>query len=268
MSDDMQPLPEYEKPPVIEVVCGVQFDHLRGFSSVHFGEFWRRVKKDYPRTEDKPPLGEAFDDRPVPESKVEMVEFPIPRVFYIDSSGNYLLQVQPSRFLANWRKEKEQDQYPRFNEAQRRFLEGWNIFVGFLKDVDVGTPSVNQYELTYINHILEEEKSYPLGIQHYLPVFSWTSAQSIKFLPPPRSVGLRFKFRLPDSKGTLNVTVDHGQRLVDRKGILVVDLTARGPARKDWSDMDEWFSVAHEWIVRGFTDLTSQVAHREWRRRR
>lgn len=58
VSSGGQDLPEFKSPPVIEVVCGVQFEPLPGFLSVHFGEFWARIRDRYPRTEDRPPLGE------------------------------------------------------------------------------------------------------------------------------------------------------------------------------------------------------------------
>jgi uncharacterized protein (TIGR04255 family) len=263
-------LPHYKKPPVIEVVCGVQFDELKSFSSVHFGLFGQRIQKDYPKTEERPPLAQVFEGGPSPDMRGEIFLDlpPLRRVFYIDQTDNFLLQVQPSRFLVNWRKQRESDEYPRFAVAHDRFLSGWNTFLAFLKDLTLGIPQANQYELTYINHIFEGEEAFPIGIQHYLPLFSWKSGQSIKFLPTPRSVNFLSQFTLPDSKGTLHVTVTHGRRAPGGKGVLVLDLTARGPARKDWSDMEDWFSMAHEWIVRGFTDLTSPVAHQAWERQK
>lgn len=263
-------LPEYKSPPLIEVVCGVQFEPLTAFSTVHFGEFWQRIKQDYPRTEDREPLPEMFEGRsglePAEPAAYQMP--PLRRMFYIEASDVFLLQVQPSRFLANWRKEKETDRYPRFSTAYDRFVKGWKLFLAFLKDTGLGLPQTNQYELTYINHVVEGGTLFPAGIQDYMPLFSWGSAQSGEFFPPPRAANFRFQFPLPNAKGTLHVTVNHGQRKSDRKGVLVIDLTARGQARKDWSDMDDWFSIAHEWIVRGFTDLTSTAAHRLWGRER
>lgn len=193
---------------------------------------------------------------------------PLRRIFYIDATGNFLLQLQPSRFLANWRKQRESDEYPRFSVAHQRFLGSWETFIGFLKETGLSTPQVNQYELTYINHIIEGHDAFPIGIEQFLPMFSWKSARSTRFLPDPRSVNFISQFPMPDSKGILHVTVKHGRRVSDRKGLLVLDLTARGPGRKDWSDMGEWFSTAHEWIVRGFTDLTSPAAHKTWERQR
>lgn len=264
-------LPEYERPPLIEVVCGLQFEPVDAFSSVHFGEFWQRVKSEYPKTEDRPPLAEELPGGEGGEPGTEVISVeapPLRRVFYVDSTGNFLLQVQPSRFLSNWRKERDTDEYPRFNVAHERFLRGWGIFVDFLRDVGLGMPRANQYELTYINHIPEAEEPYPAGIEQHLPLFSWKAGRSVKFLPAPRSVALRLQFPLPNSKGTIRVKIDHGRRRLDQKPILVIDLTAKGPAQKDWSDMQEWFSVAHEGIVRGFTDLTSPGAHRAWGRKK
>lgn len=264
-------LPEYKAPPLIEVVCGVQFEPLTAFSAIHFGEFWQRIKQDYPRTEDREPLPEVFEGRSGPELVGEVAAYQMPplrRMFYIEASDVFLLQVQPSRFLANWRKQKEADRYPRFSAAYERFVKGWNLFLSFLKETGLGLPQTNQYELTYINHVLEGGTPFPVGIQDSLPLFSWSTAQSIKFLPTPQAANFRFHFPLPNAKGSLHVTVNHGQRKPDGKGVLVIDLTARGPARKDWSDMNGWFSVAHEWIVRGFTDLTSSTAHKLWGRQR
>jgi len=43
MSND-KPMPSYENPPVIEVVCGVQFKPIKNFLSVHFGAYWETIK--------------------------------------------------------------------------------------------------------------------------------------------------------------------------------------------------------------------------------
>jgi hypothetical protein len=77
---------------------------------------------------------------------------------------------------------------------------------------------------------------------------------------------LKVQFALPDDKGSLHVTVNHGERRRDKERVLLLDLTARGPGLKDWSDMNVWFQTAHEWIVRGFTDLTAGIAHDRWGR--
>ena len=109
---------------------------------------------------------------------------------------------------------------------------------------------------------------FPEGIQEHLGFFSWKNARTLKFLPAPRSTNFRFQYPLPNGKGTLHVTVTHGKRVSDQKGVMVLDLTARGPASSEGSDMQQWFDLAHEWIVKGFTDLTTVEAHARWKRER
>jgi uncharacterized protein (TIGR04255 family) len=48
--------PDYVKPPVNEVVCGITFEKLGGFKAPHFGTFWQRLRDDYPTCQSAPPL--------------------------------------------------------------------------------------------------------------------------------------------------------------------------------------------------------------------
>lgn len=262
-------LPYYQSPPVAEVICGIQFDPLPGFRSSHFGLFLQAVKDEYPSTEDRPPIGDFTEIQEGTTAKGEIAVLDMPplrRVFYLDLSGNFLLQLQPSRFLANWRRQTDNDEYPRYSATFGRFIEGWAKFRRFADESGLEPLNANQYELTYINHIEEEEVAFPSGLEHFLPFFAWSAAHSEPFLPDPSSAAIHLAFGLPDGKGRLHLTIGHGIRPRDKKKIVVADFTARGPAKSDWSDMESWFSLAHEWIVRGFTDLTSTEAHKNWRR--
>ncbi|MBI3855403.1 MAG: TIGR04255 family protein [Planctomycetes bacterium] len=233
-------------------------------SRLHYGEFRELVKGEYPNTEDRMPIADLFENRKVPTIPETLEVPPLRRVFYIDASGNFLLQLQPSRFLANWRRMRAEDEYPRFGAAYKRFLTGWDLFLRFARDRGLGTPMANQYELTYINHIVAMEAGFPAGIESFMPLFSWSAARSLRFLPPPLGLAMRLRFPLPENSGVLHLKVDHGRRQHDDKEILVLEFTARGPAAPDWSDMKRWFGIAHEQIVNGFTDLTSPAAHRQW----
>lgn len=260
-------LPSYSTPPVIEVVCGVQFEPLTKFTSVHYGEFRELIRHEYPGTEDQTPVAELFENRPAAAGGTETLPMPpLRRVFYIDNSGNFLLQLQPSRFLANWRRMRDEDQYPRFDATFTRFLEGWDVFLRFARDSGLGMPTANQYELTYINHIVAREEGFPAEIEGVMPMFSWSRGRSLEFLPTPASVSMRVRFALPEEKGAVHLKVDHGRRKRDQQETLVLDFTARGPAAPNWSDLRPWFTMAHQHIVNGFTDLTSPTAHEHWGR--
>ena len=269
MSQSSKPMPDFKAPPVIEVVLGVQFDPLPNFLTAHYGLFWSLVKQEYPSLQDRAPLGEVFEGaRGVePKAEIELLDMPpLRRVFLIHTDKNYLMQLQPTRFHHNWRKLKEEDAYPRFGSAKQRFLEYWETFRRFVADNSLGDIRANQYEATYVNHIFEADGAFPVAIEDYSPAFSWKSAHSTGFLPEPGSLNMNLCFPMPQERGALHVTYKHGKRVSDKKDVLILDLTARGAAKPDGSDMEDWFELAHEWIVRGFTDLTSVLAHKRWGR--
>jgi len=256
-------LPKYKNPPVIEVVIGVTFAPLEKLSSVHYGSFWESIKDEYPDSEDNPPL---IDETAMAQIVQVLPAPPLRRVFLIHTDGTYLMQLQPDRFIHNWRKKKDSDQYPNFEAAKDKFDRGWNLFCGFLNSRELGAPLLKRYEVTYINHIVGKSGSFPVEAEHYLPVFCWQDARLEKFLPDPQVLGLDLRFAMPLDKGTLRVSVKHGKRKTDDADVVVMELTAQGVAKQDGSDMESWLELAHEWIVRGFTDLTSKWAHEGWGR--
>ena len=124
---------------------------------------------------------------------------------------------------------------------------------------------MNQYELTYVNHIPVGDGWETLAdIGSVFRDLTW--AESHDFLPAPEGLQWQSQFRMPNTSGRLHVKINKGVRRTDSKSLLLCELTARGiDAEKS---MSEWFELGREWIVRGFTDLTTDFAHRElWRRR-
>jgi uncharacterized protein (TIGR04255 family) len=159
---------------------------------------------------------------------------------------------------------RPEDRYPRFGATYRRFIDGWDVFLRFARDHDLGMLKANQYELTYINHVAASGEGFPTELEHILPLFSWSPARSLGYLPTPAAVGMRLRFPLPEKSGSLHLKVDHGRRKQDDQEILLLEFTARGAAAPDCSDLARWFAVAHAHIVNGFTDLTSSAAHERW----
>src|ERR1035437_728983 len=104
--------PHYRRPPVIEVVCGVQFSGAEGWGTPHFGRFWQHIENEYSQFEDQPPLPplrlEAASLEPL---LMTLTLPPLRRVFYIQPPGNFLIQLQQNRLLHNWRKTDEKDEY-------------------------------------------------------------------------------------------------------------------------------------------------------------
>ena len=206
-------------------------------------------------------MGKLPERRPPKPAEGALV--PLRRVWLVDPTGRYLIQLDPPRFLHNWRKREDRDPYPRFETAYSRFTESLKLYQAFAEESSLGDLNPNLYELSYINHIFEEEDVFPEQVGRFLNFYGWQPSSA--FQGHPEALNIRLALPLPNKAGRLTVSVQHGTRETDGKSVLVLDLTARGATKMT---MDEWFSIAHETIVRGFAEVTTDEAQRLWRRKR
>jgi len=271
MQKPISPLANYGNPPVVEVVFGIQFNELSELTAPLRGILWEKIGRGkYPKYEERPPLArvvERFDGPPFKQREPELeaiAGLPSPRSFFINSTGNHLIQVQQDRFLQNWRKQKPENQYPRYVELFPEFTNAWNCFAEFVTDEKVGNLEPNQYELTYLNHIPREAGWKNLtDIEKVFPDFICRANDP--FLPEPENIGWRRVYRLPNEKGRLHVTLNQAFSTETNDLVLVLNITARG---FDKNGMNSWFDMAHEWIVRSFDDLTSEeMQNTIWKKR-
>jgi uncharacterized protein (TIGR04255 family) len=268
VNSNSQALPEYENPPVDEVVCGVLFEPLKTLLLPHFGLLWeKKFRQEYPRCEEKPPLipiVEGFGD--ILAQQTEVAELPLPRVWFMHDDGR-IIQVQRDRFLHNWRKLQPTDEYPRYRKVFQIFQNHFASFQDFLKDIQVGPVVPRQYEMTYVNVIPQGEGwETDNDIGKVFRDFCWQSDRQ-RFLPHPDSIDWRTSFSLPNQAGRLRMHIQSGIRRSDKRRVFRFELTARGIGNETSPEkMHEWFDLAHEWIVRGFADSTGpQIQRDTWR---
>ena len=267
-----QPLPDYEKPPVTEVVIGIQFNNLEKFGPVHAGLYWQRIRKKYPKFEARPPLGfvkESFGVKKetMQESRIEITQFPVPRTWFLKDDESRLVQLQSTHFFHNWKKVKREDIYPRYDVIKEEYKKLWEGFLVFVNEQNLGEVKPNIWELTYVNHIPQGQGWNSLkDIAKLFPC--WSGATSENYLPEPENLALSVSYLFPEEKGRLHIKLDQVIRIDDNSEGLRLNLTARG--KLDNSDINQilpCFEKGHEWIVRGFTDFTSQEAHNIWGRK-
>jgi uncharacterized protein (TIGR04255 family) len=262
--------PGYEKPPINEVVCGILFDPLQSFLTPHVGLLWRKFDDDYPYCQDLAPLTpsiEIIDESP--EIRFALSDIPpLPRVWFINASGNEIIQIQRDRFLHNWRKMDSQDAYPRYKNIIQKFKNHLSSFESFLKEASLEQISPLQYELTYVNHILQGEgwDTYK-DVGKVFPYFSGQVSQNQ--FPEFEAINWRTTFPLPDRAGRLHVTIRNGIRQEDNRHLFVFELTARGIERDQSNEgMWRWFQLANEFIVNSFVELTDkEIQKNVWRYR-
>ena len=137
-------LPDFDAPPVIEVVVGVQFPTIDELCTAHVGAFWQRMRAAYPRVQDMPPLPAMYESSGKGPEGLEVPLLPLRRSFFISRDGAWLVQLQSNRLLHNWRKQSDTDSYPRYEACLDRFQIVWREYRKFLADEKVPVPAVDQ----------------------------------------------------------------------------------------------------------------------------
>ncbi len=254
-------LPSYKNPPINEVVCGMRFHAPDMLRIPHIGFLWNKFRTDYPIIQHAPPIASVKGEILVDEATGML----LPRVWFINKSDDQLVQFQFDRFYFNWR--RRQNDYPRYDYVIKSFERVLNTIVNLFGEFELGEFKPIECELSYINHI-------PMGqgwntIDDLPGIFSnfvWKQTKT-RFLPNPEKVAWQAEFPVREKKGHLIVNLKQATRTEDKVPLLVLELKARGigeSASKE--NIREWFDLAHEWIVRGFTDLTTPEIQKIWER--
>jgi len=271
MEGSSSALPDYDNPPVTEVVFGIQFNRLENLKAPHTGILWEKLDRNkYPECKEMPPIVhtiESFELIPSQTPSVTIEAFgnpPLPRLFFINEIKNHLIQVQQDRFHQNWRRLKSDDKYPRYVTLYPKFTESWELFKSFVKELNLGIVKPDQYELTYVNHIPRGEGWVNLSdVEKVFPEFQCKVGD--RFLAEPESISWRKVYRMPNDSGRLHASLRLAVSKESNDRLMVLDLTARGfiPDK-----MDAWFDMAHEWIVKGFSSLTGKsIQDSVWKRK-
>ncbi len=273
-SADFRPSrPDFSNPPVIEVALSVGFNPLMGYTSAHSGVFWRSCADAFSKVEEHPP----FSIPPVNESEdtsqeIEIVDGPPPiRTWLIAEDGSELLQLQRDVFAHNWRKIGPTHEYPRYESLRNRFQRYFHAFVEFVRERNIGVVCPCTCEVTYVNHIPIGEHLRTSGdLQEVVSPWSWPHTT---FLSEPSDVRFAARFKIRDDSdrfvGWLIADAKPAYRRSDGSGIIVLSMTARGIPLGNGSDgVLAFLDRGREWIVRGFTDLTTPKMHKVWGRTR
>lgn len=261
-------LPDFDDPPVVESVLSVQFESLRLIETAHLGLLWNEYRASFPKTEERPALDqviERFPESPPARVGLKFQTFdkpPVPRLWFVNARGNEMIQVQNDRFIKNWRK-GHGEQYPHYDDTIRpNFDRDYRIFLAFLEKNELGTPRINQCEVTYVNHILAGE-----GWERFSELENiFTFWRSPDLTPPGTAEDLRLhaRFAIPgeDNKpiGRLHVDLEPAVRPSDNRPMYVLHLTARGQV----GDGTDCFDIGRDWIVQTFKRLTTSSMHKIW----
>ncbi len=265
-------LPDFSNPPVAETVLSVQFDRLSAIRTAHFGLFWGELRDRFPETAEQVELPSVIERQPDQLQPSVGIQFealeapPSPRFWFVNKDGTELIQLQRDRFLKNWRKTGETDSYPRYERIRQGFDSDLECFLKFVTLNKLGTVRVNQYEVSYVNHIVAGE-----GWKTHSEIERVFTCWRQPIATHPGQVqDLAFRARYPIYNkdgifvGRLYATLQSATRLTDGTPMFVFDLTARGQC----VDGIDFFDLGRECIVRSFAEFTTPTMHHIWGRRR
>ena len=264
--------PDYERPPVIETVLGVQFDRLPALSNAYLGLFWNRLDREaWPTVEDAallPNQRERFGGgaRWGAGLQVQLTDDPASRCRIKNRVGDRLIQLQNTRLHLNWIGAKE-SQYPRHRVMVQEFEETYRRLDRFVTEEGIGGLKPNQWEVTYVNHI-------PQGSVWRTPAdwgfFRLLGDFNTASLVRAESFHGEWHWVIPEDRGRLHVEWQHAKHPSsgsEPAEFIRLVLTARGPLEVS-SDplvaLIAGLNFGRDVIVTTFRDLLSTEANDYW----
>jgi uncharacterized protein (TIGR04255 family) len=267
-------LPDFDAPPIIEVALGIQFATPQHFKSAHVGLFWQQIRSTYPMVSEQPPAPTVFETFGMPPGSglgVQLRTFltpPMPRYWFVkDEQDSYVLQLQQERIIGNWRQQREDQIYPRYEHVRERFKAEVDVFAKFLLAEDIGELRPNQCELTYVNII-----DSPSGNHHSLQDITtlWKSeVMDAATDLESATISARYIMNEGDSQiGRIYVSVEPAFRQSDLRPVYKLDITACGKPGADTIEAAfELLDRQRCAAVKKFADVTTSEMHKRWGRR-
>jgi len=266
------PLPRFRKPPVSEVVLGVQFAPI--LNPVHLGLYYQEVKARFPKITVQAPILPAFETFGM-TGPVSPLPFPAfagatvgPRMWYTSADDNLLIQLQSDRLAFNWRGGVLGTPYPHFEVVQKEFTNALDKLEALMGAEDKSI-AVNQCEVIYINPILTSSTGVSLS-EPQKAFRVWSDQLGPEWQTPLEDLSFVARYRLNDEAGNPcgRLIVSMGSGLFgDQSPGFQLDLTARGiPQGAGREGIAAFHDRGHEAIVRCFAAMTTPDVQKLWER--
>ena len=276
-------LPRFNKPPVVEVVLGVQFTQLQAMNIAHIGLLWERYRDRFPKFNQQPALPHAIErlGSAAQQGGVQSFSFDfggdrLQRAWLANADNTELIQIQNDRFIRNWRRYHDSTiPYPSYERLKPRFLEDWALFSAFVEESGLGGLIADQCEIAYVSHI--EACDIWRSFGQVNRVFrGWSENYPALTGSPADAIGFKARHEVmgPDGAfvGRLFVELDSAYVAApanpgETRPIFQLQLTVRGsPLSSGIAGVTGFLDLGHELIVNSFVKLTTPEMHQVWER--
>lgn len=274
--EPIQPV-SFKLPPVKEVAFAIQTTEPV-FGIEECGAIASELRADFPARQQLPalpPLEEEFGIVPQGPRIIFQPEPPAPRLWFLSEDSSRLVQVQSDRFAFNWRELDSGEAYPRYASLRSQFVDLAERAFDAAAGVDAAATSasmngINAVELSYVNELSVPEGA-PPGVHPQFSRFVRRVQPMAEFEFLPESEDLRFqaRWRIPDENGApigrLYASAEPAFKVGNEEPIYLMTMVARLMVPgSGLADAIKAIDNGHEWIVRGFKDLTTDEMHRQW----
>ena len=266
----------FAAPPVNEVALALQFSEPVVDLDV-LADFSRALRADFPDRQQQPPLPKMSE--PVglfspPQLQIEFGLTSLPRTWLLSADGHRLIQVQADRLVLNWRRLEGDQPYPRYTTLSGEFADLIGALDAAAKSAGRPRIVVDFCEISYVNEIvvpgIEPTQRHP-DLSEVISVVKKVKGKA--FLPDAEDAQFQARWRIDpaalppgSSVGRLYLAVSPGYRADTQLPIYAMNLAARivPPPDADLTAAMPLLDVGHDWIVRGFADITTEKMHRVW----
>jgi uncharacterized protein (TIGR04255 family) len=232
-------------------------------------------RETLPTVQEHPPLppvtetmGDGFEP---PSFRFEVLASPSrPRLWFLNQAQTELIQVQDNWFARNWRRLETDVEYPHYARVRDDFEDSLGRLLSFIEEKRLGEFAPTQAEVTYVNHLLAGDGWEGHGDLGKILRLACPEP-STEFLPKLESIRLAAQYSIRRDRakpiGRMYVSAEPVFRRSDGRPMFVVTMTARG--RPDSSDIPaifDFLDLGHEWIVKGFGELTTGEIQKRWGR--
>ncbi|MGI8677386.1 MAG: TIGR04255 family protein [Jatrophihabitans sp.] len=257
-------LADFRRPPVIEVVLGIEFQPIPNLGAAQLTRLADSWADRYPHLEELP----ALPPSPVPGARggfagaLVSVGAPALRLWRLSPNRDQLLQVQRDRLVLNW--QRRDSAYPHYAQLRPAFEAALRDTNDFLARSGLGSIRGSAAEVVYVNR-LEHEAGTPAAALRRALAGGWPASDS---LGDPDAIQLNQSWdrRVGDRPATLSMTADSAQL-----GGAVLSWTYREALASSSSALEDAISAldrGHEAIVTSFADTTTDEMHTQWERMR
>lgn len=260
-------LPEFERPPLNEVVLGVQFAPATGYQQIRAGEVWGLYRSEFPFVEEHESIPPSFEIFGMPQ-RTPSINFGLvtgaqhDRFWFLAPGKDELIQFQHDRLIHNWRKVAGDKPYPRFESVIARFAKELRQLEAYFNALSPQTLACNQAEVSYINHIPID------GPENRGSASEWL--RFVNFGSEPDDLSMTYRRTLCNDDGVpyARLISELTTAFSPNKGrLFVLNLTVRGaPSNPLIPAALELLSLGRDVIVEEFTAITTDSAHKIWGR--